>query len=196
MKWHDAYILLMDAEDDTLRKFSDALKIRYAIPSGNSYANVSTSGYTNFESGFLKRATLDSKIIVVSHGRESQVMSVVGGIQGGYLAHRFANFLAIRMGLKECGLISFKGCNIGLSRYVDDFSFVLGEQFGVRHGWVIGYRGGAAVVHDSLVGVGIFDTLIRGNAFFPKLSDSSRVKVVRGNVSVTPPLKESARYPR
>lgn len=193
MKWNDAYIILLDAEDEMLLSFSNALKTRYGIPSAKSYANVACPGYTSCSHGFLAHASLGSKIIVVSHANVDTVLAVVDGICGGYLPHRFANFLAEKMKLVRCGLIAFKGCNIGTSQYLNNLSDALSDINHVQHGWLIGYCSGVSPI-GALAGVGIIDTLIRGNPLYPKMPDSWRVKVVQGNVTISPPSGSSKRY--
>ncbi|MGV3346806.1 hypothetical protein ACGVWS_14090 [Enterobacteriaceae bacterium LUAb1] len=177
-----------------LINYANALKMKYNIPSDKSYATNILSGYTHTGNNFLHRATLNSKLIVVSHSNDEYLLARKDGKVGGYLPIPFAKLLCDEMKLKNIGIISFKGCNLGHSDFLENMKNELCLKK-VNVGWLSGYRSGCSP-HGASAAVGLYDEfrLILSPIVTLNKYNDSRVKIVKGNKDILPPNGNSDKF--
>src|SRR5262245_8283012 len=179
----------MRSEDDELvRALGEAWQRRYDVPVGQALSNF-PGARTNFvllHEGCLSASDLKTKILVCAHGYDDNV-ALMG--PAGLIAKMQS------YGLKEAGLIAFKSCRAGKGTFLDDFVAALPGN--MRIGWVSGYLANTIMMkgrHGVAMATSETDMLLH-EVFGTKLSDSRRIKVVRGNQpNVLPPNGPSNRY--
>lgn len=136
----------------------------------------------------LSKLTLDSKLIIISHGDKFGCYS----LKFGYL-HAFNMYrLLVKLGLKAVGLISFKGCSIGAGVYLEQLKAVIGNT--IDYYYMLAYKKNVSSLfnHDS---VGYLDGYIRMFTFNQyKLPDHYRVKIIVGSMTVYQPFKDNNRW--
>jgi hypothetical protein len=194
MKWNDAYLFLMDADDWMLLKSANDLKEKYQIPDEKCYSTLPAQGFTTKERNFLKQATVYSKIIIVSHGNGGEVIAKRGDQIGGYIPQRFCHFLVTVMGLKQAGILSFKGCSIGSSTYIEELREHL-DRNKVKIGWLSAYKKGCSPYGASF-SVGLYDEfrLCISPLITLQKHNESRVNIIKGNTEIFPLHGTSARF--
>lgn len=180
-------ILILDDRDAALRACIRACRRKYRnartliININNDY---------EIKGDELSTLTLDSKLIIISHGSKMGC----GSSSFGYL-HAFNMYrLLCLLGLDTVGLISFKGCSIGAGVYLEQLKIVIGKTINYRY--MLGYKGSVSSIfnHDS---VGLLDAYIRLLTFYKcKLPDDYRVKIITGNVLLYTPFKNNSRWRR
>jgi hypothetical protein len=208
MKWKEAAIVLLDPADRVIRNAAYVWRERYQIPTersfsfryprGRALAGEVPLGFQPLDPGSLSFCGLGTKLIVVSHGLPEGVAlqrSILG-------AGEFSRLLSV-CGLKEVGLLAFKGCLLGKGAFLDRLvAYLSTRNIGV--GWLIGYkdvsRTQTLIIDTPNSGprtsgyeaIGTRDLMVRDAR--RKLPDSERVKVVKGNRFVVPPSGPSRRY--
>jgi len=208
MKWKEAAIVLLDPADRVIRDAAYVWRERYRIPTersfsfryppGRSLAGQPPLGFKPLEPGSLSFSGLGTKLIVVSHGLPDGLAlqrTILGSGQ-------VAKLLAV-CGLREVGLLAFKGCLIGKGAFLDRLvAYLSSRNIGV--GWLIGYkdvsRTQTLLLDTPASGprtygyeaIGTMDLLMRNAT--EKLPDAERVKIVKGNRFVVPPGGASRRY--
>lgn len=187
MKWNDVYILLLSdgqrpMEADAARLYKD----RYYVPDDHCFSLQPIAGFTPISSGCLGGSTMESKIIILSHG--NQWIICVGPRPLNY--RDFALYMQNDLGLRRAGLLSFKCCRLGEGTFLEAFRSILGAM---RIGYMIAYRYetmtrtfGDNVVH---IATGPLDGMERiMSSGRKKRPDELRVKVVEGNHPTVSPV--------
>jgi len=208
MKWKEAAIVLLDPADRVIRDAAYVWRERYRIPTersfsfryprGRALAGEVPLGFQPLEPGSLSFCGLGTKLIVVSHGLPEGL-----AVQRTILGARECSKLLAGWGLKEVGLLAFKGCLIGKGGFLDRLvGYLSARSIGV--GWLIGYKDVSmtqTVIIDTPTSgprttgyeaIGTLDLFVRDAR--RKLPDDERVKVVKGNRFVVPPGGPSRRY--
>ncbi|WP_330926213.1 hypothetical protein [Candidatus Sororendozoicomonas aggregata] len=107
-------------------------------------------------------------------------------------------------GLRQCGLISFKGCCLGCDDFLDRFTRSCYELDLIKVGFLSGYVGSSIsplmyspCSHESVGAFQLFlNTIFCCSCCFPiQLPDFMRVKVVRGNHNIVPLCGPTSRFP-
>lgn len=210
MKWNDVAIILLDPADKVIRDAAYAWRGRYEIPTARCFsarypkthalAGRVPLGFAALAPDSLSFSSLGTKIILVSHGLPGGV-AVQGAIRDGA---EVAGFLAA-CGLREVGLLAFKGCLLGKGAFLKALRLHLSNR-AIGVGWLIGYKDvsrTSTLVWDCATysrthayeSIGSLDFRIRtACSGADKLPDDARVTVVRGNRFVLPPKGRSTRY--
>lgn len=188
MKWDKVILIMFDANYSVIRDDAKAWKKRYKIPDDLCFCFGSKDEIKGFNKLYVGSITgisdLNTKIIITAHGNSTSV--------GGQSAEKLANNLRLA-GIKQAGLISIKSCEAGKGDFLKDLCANLG---GILVGWFNGYTNTASRTFGAHEGSGLVDGMIRMFTFGKlKLPDKWRIKVVKGNVNVTPPNGTSPRYP-
>jgi hypothetical protein len=193
MKWSSVCILNLAPEDSVITRSATLWKQRYSVPDNRCFAlGTVPAGFVNASTGCLKPpvCTLSTKLMIFAHG-DAILVKVWSPFE---LADVLCNFL----GLCEAGLIAFKACEIGKGQYLDNFARYMNAR-SARIGWLIGYKhdtvsfpGSAGVVREVVQDDNFEDMSLFQSGYKPP--DDMRVKVVKGNVDVVPPLGQSHRY--
>ncbi|WP_404991772.1 hypothetical protein [Cupriavidus pauculus] len=193
MKWKDVRVLVISAAEDgrckTLIHAANAWADRYNVPSQHRIFDGygKKAGFVKTTSDSLVGMTSASKLIIIGHANEH-------GIEQLY-AKPFSPFSLVnylrRLGLRQVGLIALKCCLLGRGNYLEQF---VDEADGrIEIGWCIGYRD-FALTQEGHEYVG-YESHWRGLLPWLKLSDSWRVRIVRGTIPVVPPNAPSRRFP-
>lgn len=214
MKWNDVWMLVIPEPgqrkaDQFLGCTATSLASRYAVPNSRRVllgeamrplpgfsvnghrilicdARLSLESFAPATANSLAGVTLGSKLIVVGHACSTSVVSLYPAA----LVEALSD-----IGLKQVGLVSFKGCQVGHANFLD--SFVKAATGRIQVGWCLGYRDDSRASEHSHMFVGA-ERFWRWFHPFPasvmKRSDEHRIKVVRGNVQVVP-RKPSSRFP-
>lgn len=208
MKWKEAAIILLDPADRVIRNAAYAWRERYQIPLERSFslrypdarplAGHLPLGFQALTPGSLSFSGLGTKLIIVSHG-----------LPEGLALHRtlldsggVAKLLAV-CGLKEVGLLAFKGCLLGKGAFLDRLVAHLSSR-NIGVGWLVGYKDESrtrTLILDSpetgprtygYEAIGLQDLVVHDAVH--KLPDDKRVKIVKGNRFVVPPRGPGRRY--
>lgn len=204
MKWSKVFILLFPAYSrrnprDPLLAVAQGLKERYDIPSLRRFTTHAIPGYCCLSpphSHYLQSETkpfaecdLNSKLIVIAHGRDHGDAihhDTFGKIDGASFARMLIDY-----GLTQIGLISMKACEVGKGVFLPTLVKTLVEE-GVKIGWAIGYKSPVELMEEkTAISTGCFDLLIR-QCF--KLPDNFRIRILQGNAFVIIPDSERFRY--
>ena len=150
MKWKDAAILLLQPNDRVIQECAYSWRERYAIPIRRCFSHPFSGrhpmagtvpvGFTRLQSDSLAFSSLESKIIVVSHGHPDQVSNEQYGLDASQFAAHLAGW-----GLKNVGLLTFRNCLVGKARYLDNLLVHLNAR-GIGVGWILGYKDRASSV--------------------------------------------------
>lgn len=208
MKWKDAAIVLLDPADKVIRDAAYVWRERYDIPIARSFsfryprggplAGQVPLGFQPLDPGSLSFCDLGTKLIVVSHGLTDGL-----AVQRTLLGARETAKLLGAYGLKQVGLLAFKGCLLGKASFLDRLlAHLSAGNIGV--GWLIGYkdvsRTQTLLVDSPQTGlrtygyeaIGTLDLVTRSAN--SKLPDEDRVKIVKGNRFALPLAGPSGRY--
>lgn len=150
-------------------------------PDDCSYKNIYTCGGTLIdESEPLKEATLNDKLIIVTHGSEKSI---------GRLKFRKVSEALKKSGMRQMGLIAFKTCRVGARTFLQDLSRRVSKFAQV--GYYVGYKDKAETrkrggLYNKFFGT--FGMVIEGEdkrlaKKGKKASDEHRVTVVAGNAA-------------
>lgn len=208
MKWKEAAILLLDPADRVIRDAAYVWRERYRIPLDRSFslrypdgrplAGQLPLGFQALTPGALSFSGLGTKLIIVSHGLPDGI-----ALHRTLLGSREVAKLLAAGGLKEVGLLAFKGCLLGQGTFLDQLAAHLSSR-NIGVGWLIGYkdvsRTRTLILNSPATGprtygyeaIGLQDLMVRDAVY--KLPDDQRVKVVRGNRLVVPPGGPGRRY--
>lgn len=182
-------ILILDDSDNATKKCVESQnrrckKLRTTV--------VNLSKNYHIKGNELQKLTLNSKLIIISHGSMHGPYSIKYGRLN---ALEMFNLLC-ELGLVCVGLISFKGCLIGAGYYLDQLKDVMNSRNAIYCQYLLAYKGKSETVgKHEIIGAG--DDLLRSLTFnMCKLPDSYRVRIVTGNVPAIEPFKNTKRWRR
>lgn len=190
MKWKNIYLIVFESKDDLSWRTSFSLHLRYNIPLCNIAIFQKSDGHSldlDKYNGFLSHATLDSKIIILAHGTPDYIDA---SPLGDMYPINFLDFLYNKMGLRYAGVISFKSCMLGSGFFLDKCKKNCDLLFDrLKVGWWKAYKGIAAThfsMNSCSFSSGEEDYYLRKESGCrDKLTDESRIKLVRGNASIS-----------
>lgn len=150
-------------------------------PDDCSYKNIYACGGTLIDkSEPLKEATLNDKLIIVTHGSSTSI---------GRLKFRKVSKALKKSGMRQMGLIAFKTCRVGARTFLQDLSLRVSKFAQV--GYYVGYTDEAEMIkrgglYNKFFGtfgmvIGGEDKRLAKNG--KKASDEHRVTVVKGNAA-------------
>ena len=149
MKWNNLYLIKL-SPDKIINESSTTYRKYYSIPKGRRFVPLNDqqektkadSGWTILGQGSLSGLTLSDKLMIVAHGSHTDV----AGRQYNVLANELEGW-----GLQEVGLITFKCCNVGRLKFLEDFVRFAGTVSGIKIGWVKAYRGPSVTLPGGLI---------------------------------------------
>lgn len=182
MKWDKVAMLILGDFDKAIEESAILYIKRYNIPPELVIADkplpcASFVGKYHYMKNDILRGKLTecSKLIIMSHGAAISPFGKNGDAR--------IVVLLQRAGISRIGLISFKGCNIGVGEFLINFRAKC-NQMGICFGWTLAYRGPAATfnAHEFIDG---YDLYVRHFSWgFLKLPDSYRIRIVRGHLQL------------
>ncbi len=200
-KWSNTVLIVISDHDRAIKSSLSYALSRYGVERAFYLETLKEESRNKFEKDHLNPLTTgclrlfnDShlKVILVGHG--------AGGFE--CIPDRLIVLLH-EAGLRQCGLISFKGCRVGGGDFLDRFVRECCVLNLIQVGFVLGYIDDVfspplytscshqmvSPFQDCLNSVGCW---ICG---LIKLPDSFRVKVVRGNHNIVPLCGPTRRFP-
>ncbi len=203
-KWSDTVLIVISDCDIAIELSVKHIVLKYGVESAFYLDTLEEESRNKFKKDHLNplitgclRPFNDShlKIILLGHG--------TGGFES---SPERLIVLLHQAGLRQCGLISFKGCSVGCGDFLDRFVRKCFELDLIQVGFVLGYTGNSAspliytpCSHET---VGCFHYFLNYVFFFGcffcgpfQLPDSFRVKVVRGNHNIVPLCGPTRRFP-
>jgi hypothetical protein len=182
MKWANVSLLVIGKWDEMIERDANFYIKKYQIPSGRVMTLRIFPGLGGKDRQFDAKQpqpwknvlTEGSKLIVLSHGSEFHC--------GNGTPHGIAILLR-NLGISRVGLISFKGCHLGRGAFLEQFRIAC-EVAHVQFGWCLAYTKSVAIMggHDQ---VGFMQQFVSAVSFGAlRWSDETRVKVVRGTLTV------------
>jgi hypothetical protein len=202
-KWLNVYVLTISSPPGTLggdsAKFVGvalgraALERRYGVDRNRSllvkpYEPPPRRYYPPSIPVEWRQATLEDKLLVVSHGSRD----TCGGLSPQVLAETIAH-----TGLRQVGLISLKGCLLGTGQFVYELkSHLMGR--GIVFGWIKAYRGravasGVSAAEERVVHYDVYEPDGDHENRHP-LAKQAKCLVVRGSAPGHELWSHSARY--
>ncbi|ENZ9959722.1 hypothetical protein ACFLJF_005384 [Salmonella enterica] len=178
-------ILVLDDRSIAIRRCIDLCVKRYR----NMECDVIyLKTKSNITADKLSNLTVNSKLIIISHSDQYQCFSSIFGYLRPYKLHQ----ILLKLGLKEVGLISFKGCNIGYGRFLDSLKIVIGDT--IKVGYFLGYKGPSMTLFEHEC-IGYLEILVHSISFGrAKIPDKYRVRILSGNIKYHIPLRNKKRW--
>lgn len=206
MKWGNLFLIKL-SPDKIINDASEVYREWERVPDKQKWADPESDGWQAlykgcFNDGGVPTPTIKDKVMIIAHGSmthvgtESSATETPGGL--GFNAHELAYWLS-RWGVREIGLLTFKCCYIGASKFLEDFVRALGTN-NLKVGWVKGYKGTASTIKRGWIDVPFIggvtgkpyerisreDNGLLDSVGLP-LYGNDRFKVVRGNAAMNVP---------
>ena len=189
MKWNRVVILLLQPDDIGQLRTANAWKRRYRLRPSHCFTHYPTYGY---------RPTIENCMANLVDAGTKLIIFCKGDLPGA-IPHTASALIKIIkfLGVRQLGLLALKGSCFGCDSYLDAVKG-RAEMEGLGIGWLIGYKHQMVSmrIHAEPHLASLDGDILRrletyGSA---KRPDEHRVRVLQGNIAVTPPAGFSARY--
>lgn len=178
-------VIVLDNRDIAIRRSLNLCVKRYRLKASEV---IILREMSDISPNKLSDLTINSKLIIISHSDQYQCFSSLYGHLLPYKLHQ----VLLNLGLREVGLISFKGCNIGSGRFLDVLKKLTNDT--IKVGYFIGYKGPSITLYNHEC-VGYLEAFIHCVSFGRiKIPDTYRVKILTGNVKYDQPIRQKKRW--
>lgn len=152
------------------RLLANTIANRYSVPSYHRFAAVPFETFRDLTNGCCKDSDPTTKLMFCLHGGSNPNRDVAVG---------FADKMK-GMGVKEVGLVSFKGCQFGEGPFLDYLAQEL-VQREINFGFLVGYKSAVWLLPGGRMR-GFADDIVNTlfNQSLKKDDDADRIRVVKG----------------